>query len=261
MICAGIDAGSRAIKIVLMDVVQGRALAADMVDQATDQAAHARQLFDRLLDDSGLAIDDVGFIVATGYARHLLAFAHKTVTEITCHARGVRQHVPEVRSVIEIGGQDSKVIRLDEQGRVEDFTMNDRCAAGTGCFLELVARRLDVDLQRLGAMAARSAAPATISSMCAVFAETEIIGLLASGQAADDIAAGVQRAVARRVAAMAGRALRQPIVFTGGVARAHGMADALRHALDAPVHICAQPQMTGALGAALLAAEHLRANA
>ena len=255
MICAGIDAGSRAIKIVLLDADSNRPIAVGVEDQTTDQAVQTRQLLDRLLDDAGLAFDAIRFILATGYARHILPFAHKAITEITCHAHGVRHHFSDARTTIEIGGQDSKVIRLDEQGRVEDFTMNDRCAAGTGCFLELVARRLQVDLAELSTMAARSTQPAAISSMCAVFAETEIVGLLASGQAPDDIAAGVQLAIARRVTAMAGPRLVSPIVFTGGVARAAGMADALHQSLDTPVRIPDTPQLTGALGAALLAVQ------
>ena len=189
MITAGVDAGSRAIKVVLFDAQAGRTLACNLADQVTDQAAQARKLFEQTASDAGLAAGDVAFVLATGYARHILPFAHKAVTEITCHARGVRELAPATRTIIEIGGQDSKVIRLDEHGRVEDFTMNDRCAAGTGCFLELVARRLQVDLDQLGAMASRAAEPAAISSMCAVFAETEIVGLLASGQSLRGVSA------------------------------------------------------------------------
>ena len=257
MITAGVDAGSRAIKVVLFDAQAGRTLACNLADQVTDQAAQARKLFEQTASDAGLAAGDVAFVLATGYARHILPFAHKAVTEITCHARGVRELAPATRTIIEIGGQDSKVIRLDEHGRVEDFNMNDRCAAGTGCFLELVARRLQVDLDQLGAMASRAAEPAAISSMCAVFAETEIVGLLASGQSPDAIAAGVQQAIARRVTAMAGPRLAPPIVFTGGVARDAGMTAALHRTLGEAVHVPDAPQFTGALGAALLAVERL----
>jgi (R)-2-hydroxyacyl-CoA dehydratese activating ATPase len=257
MIFAGIDAGSRSIKAVLLSADGGGdngILATGVDDSGTDQATQARALFDRVLNEAGRTIDDVGVVVATGYARHLLPFANKAVTEITCHARGVRKHMPDARTIIEIGGQDSKVIHLDEQGRVEDFTMNDRCAAGTGCFLELVARRLGVDLQEFSDLSARSDEPAPISSMCAVFAETEIIGLLASGQAPSNIAAGVQVSVARRIAGMAGQRLVGPVIFTGGVARANGMDRILGQAIDSPVRISPDPQLTGALGAALLAA-------
>jgi predicted CoA-substrate-specific enzyme activase len=255
MICAGIDAGSRTIKIVLLDPDADRVMGQDLADQGTAQEAHVRSLLGRLLHQAGLTMNDLGPVVATGYGRNLLGFADRTITEITCHARGVRRVEPTARSIIEIGGQDSKVIRLDADGRVEDFAMNDRCAAGTGCFLELVARRLEVDLAELGALAAGSANPAAISSMCAVFAETEIIGLLAGGAEPAEIAAGVQVSIARRIAALAGRPLTPPIIFTGGVARAAQMDRAIADAVAQPVIIPPQPQMTGALGAALLAAE------
>jgi predicted CoA-substrate-specific enzyme activase len=180
-------------------------------------------------------------------------FAHTTITEITCHAQGVFRVAPDARTVIEVGGQDSKVIWLETQGRVRDFAMNDRCAAGTGRFLEVVAARLGVDLPTLGDLSRASLQPALISSTCVVFAETEIIGLLAEGIAPADIAAGVQTAIATRVAVMAGRAVSPPVYFTGGVALQSGMVPALEQALSCPVRVPPQPQFTGALGAAILA--------
>jgi predicted CoA-substrate-specific enzyme activase len=165
----------------------------------------------------------------------------------------VRQLVPDAMTVIDIGGQDSKLMRLDGNGKVRDFAMNDRCAAGTGRFLEVVAGRLGVGLESLGRMAAKSGNPAAISSMCVVFAETEIIGLLASGTACEDIVAGVQAAIANRIIAMAGRNIDLPIIFTGGVALIPGMDTALESALGQTVTVSPDPQMTGALGAAILA--------
>jgi predicted CoA-substrate-specific enzyme activase len=159
-------------------------------------------------------------------------------------------------TVIDIGGEDSKLIRLDMTGKVRDFAMNDRCAAGTGRFLEIVARRLGVDIRSLGKLAAKSRSPAPISSMCVVFAETEIIGLLASGTKREDIIAGVQTAIASRVTTLAGRNVDLPIVFTGGVALVCGMDTALKSALGQTVTVSPDPQMTGALGAAILAANH-----
>ncbi len=255
MISAGIDAGSRTIKALLLNVEDLRVLASGTVDQGIAQEALARALYKRLLDDTSLKSSDVSHIVATGYGRNNVGFADTTITEITCHARGVRHVVPEAMTIVDIGGQDSKFIRLNPKGAVQDFAMNDRCAAGTGCFLEVVARRLDVTLAELGRMASRSAKPATISSMCVVFAETEIIGLLASGTPPADIVAGVQLAIATRVATMAGRKIHPPIIFTGGVALIPGMDGALQSAFGQPVAIAPQPQMTGALGAALLAAQ------
>lgn len=255
MICAGIDAGSRAIKAVVLDSDTLRVLGSGAADQGIAQEALARDLLDSVLAEAGIERPGPAHIAATGYGRNLVGFASKTITEITCHARGVRHVAPQARTIVEIGGQDSKLIRLAPNGSVRDFAMNDRCAAGTGRFLEVVANRLGVGLGDLGGMAARSRQPAAISSMCVVFAETEIIGLLASGAAPEDIVAGVQNAIASRLASMAGRALDEPVVFTGGVARIPGMAKALESVLGPPVSICPDPHMTGALGAALLAAE------
>ena len=254
MIVAGIDAGSRAVKIVLMDAGRAETLAAGVCDQGVQQDRTASELFADLLRQKGLQREDVRRVVATGYARNLVAEADTTITEITCHGRGVHHCHPEARTVVEIGGQDSKLLHLRDDGRMRDFSMNDRCAAGTGRFLEVVADRLGADLADLGAMAADSRHPATVSSMCVVFAETEIIGLLAGGARPEDIVAGVQAAIATRVAAMAGRNIRPPIVFTGGVALVSGMDRALSEALGQPATTARQPQMTGALGAALLAA-------
>jgi len=280
MIYAGIDAGSRTIKIVLIDadpapiasvsraytlrsgkppvvgqLVRGRVIAKGLTDQGVEQDKLTSELFERVLKDNGINKKDVAIIVATGYGRNAVSIADTTITEITCHAVGVRQLVPEAMTVIDIGGQDSKLMRLDRNGKVRDFAMNDRCAAGTGRFLEVVARRLGVELDSLGRMAAKSRSPAAISSMCVVFAETEITGLLADGKAREDIVAGVQAAIANRIIAMAGRNIDLPIIFTGGVAMVSGMDTALQSALGKTVTVSPDPQMTGALGAAILASD------
>ena len=257
MICAGIDAGSRTIKIVLLDADTLQVAAKAVTDQGVEQDKLARRLFGKLLKNRGISRKKVARIVATGYGRNAVGFADTTITEITCHAVGVRYLMPDVMTVIDIGGEDSKLIRLDMTGKVRDFAMNDRCAAGTGRFLEIVARRLGVDIRSLGKLAAKSRSPAPISSMCVVFAETEIIGLLASGTKREDIVAGVQAAIASRVTALAGRNAELPIVFTGGVALVCGMDTALRSALGQTVTVSPDPQMTGALGAAILAANHI----
>ena len=261
MICAGIDAGSRAIKVVLYDAAQARVLGSGLADQGVEQERLATELFERLLREAGLDRSQISGVIATGYGRNAIRWAGTTVTEITCHARGVYHLAPDARTVIEIGGQDSKVILLENGGcgHVRDFAMNDRCAAGTGRFLEMVASRLEMNWENLSALAQRSRQPALISNVCAVFAETEIIGLLASGQPLSDVVAGVQNAVATRVATLAGRMAAAPIYFTGGVALLPGMARALGEVLSCPVCVAPQPQFTGALGAALLAAERGRA--
>ncbi len=259
MICAGIDAGSRSTKVVLFDSEQSKILGSAIADQGIEQERLANDLFESACQTAQVDRARVGAIVATGYGRNAVHFAGTTITEITCHARGVHQLCPEARTIIEIGGQDSKFITLEDGGRVRDFSMNDRCAAGSGRFLELVATRLGVDLATLGDLSRESKKAALISSMCVVFAETEIIGLLAEGIPAPDIAAGVQNAIALRVATLAGRAIAPPICFTGGVALQSGMVRALEAALSCPVQVSSLPQYTGALGAAILAARPRRA--
>jgi len=258
MICAGIDAGSRAVKVVLWDAQGLRVRGEGCSDQGVRQDDLAGRLLDDVLDRAGLGRRDLARTVATGYGRNVVSAADTTVTEITCHAAGVRHVMPSARTVIEIGGQDSKLLRLADDGSVRDFAMNDRCAAGTGRFLEMVAQRLGVALEDLGELAGRAAQPAAISSMCVVFAETEIISLLAAGTAPEDIVAGVQNAIASRVSGMVGRSVATPIAFTGGVALVPGMDRALTAALNQDVEIVPRPQMTGALGAALIAARRGR---
>ncbi len=253
MISAGIDAGSRAIKVVLFDGDNGGVLASAAAPQGLKQDALACGLFEKVLKDSKLDRGSIGGIVATGYGRNNVSIADTVVTEITCHARGVFHLMPQARTVIEIGGQDSKLLKLNSNGTVRDFAMNDRCAAGTGKFLELVADRLEVQPDELGRFACGSKSPAAISSTCVVFAETEIIGLLAGGCRPEDIAAGVERSIANRIRAMMGRNFEEPVVFTGGVALIPGVDAALAEAIGTDVIVAPMPQMTGALGAALMA--------
>lgn len=252
---AGIDAGSRAIKIVLIEEERKQVVASGLVDQGVEQNALAETLYNGLLKENGWDRDCVVKTVATGYGRNLLRIADETITEITCHAKGVCFLHPEAKTIVEIGGQDSKVIHLDGNGSVRDFSMNDRCAAGTGRFMEVVANRLEIQLDEIERYLQKSQHAAKISSMCVVFAETEIIGLLASGTPAEDILAGVQKSIVSRVAAMAGRQISDPVLFTGGVAMISGMVSALESNLNHPVILVNNPQMTGALGAALLASE------
>jgi predicted CoA-substrate-specific enzyme activase len=255
MICAGIDAGSRTLKIVLVDADRLTPVASGVVDQGIDQDRLAVDLLERLLREQKLERGDIRAVVATGYGRKLVRTAETTVTEITCQARGIRYCAPEARTIVDIGGQDSKLVRLKEDGAVVDFIMNDRCAAGTGRFLEMLTAQLGTPFGELESLVSRSRTPAVISSMCVVFAESEIVGLLATGVLPEDIVAGVQTAIATRIAAMTGRKLAEPILFTGGVALVPGMGDALSAVLGKPVLIATQPQLTCALGAALLAAE------
>ena len=251
MICAGIDAGSRSIKALLFDTERSQILSSGIADQGVEQQRLASELFERVLQQAQLQRSQVSVVVATGYGRNAVSFADTTITEITCHARGVHHLAPDARTIIEIGGQDSKVISLDNDGRVRDFATNDRCAAGTGRFLETLASRLGVSWEVLAELARQSRQPALISNMCVVFAETEIIGLLAEGTPMPDIIAGVQNAIATRVSALMGRSVVAPVYFTGGVALQPGMARALEQALHCRLRVAPNPQFTGALGAAL----------
>jgi predicted CoA-substrate-specific enzyme activase len=231
-----------------------RIVASGIYDQGVRQTALAQELFHKVLFESGVERRDIVHIVATGYGRNALDWADTTVTEITCQAYGVKQETPDVRTIIDIGGQDSKLIRLDQSGIVHDFEMNDRCAAGTGRFLEIVAERLEMKLEDLGESAERADQPAAISSMCVVFAEAEIVGLLASGESPENIVAGVLNSIAKRIGAVAGAGIKSPIVFTGGVALIPGMKNALSKVLNHSIRVAGNPQMTGAFGAALIAA-------
>jgi len=254
MVSIGIDAGSRATKIVAVRRDDGSIVAKGAAPQSPQCEESAMRLLAKILEESKIPSEDIHGCVATGYARNSISCADKTFTEITCHGRGVFSSRHDARTIVEIGGQDSKVLHLADDGSVQDFTMNDRCAAGTGRFLEVVADRLNVKLEDLGRLAQKSVRPAPISSMCIVFAETEIIGLLASGTSPEDVVAGVQNAVATRVASMMGRNLREPVIFTGGVAEIPGMDAALEKAIKKPVQVHPLAQYTGALGAALIAA-------
>jgi (R)-2-hydroxyacyl-CoA dehydratese activating ATPase len=255
MICAGIDAGSRTIKVLLLDGEKLTVLGSGVIDQGIEQETLAERLLLDVLKTAGIQRDDVASIVATGYGRKLIHAADSQMTEITCQAQGVSHCLPGTRTVIDIGGQDSKLLQLLPTGKVSDFTMNDRCAAGTGRFLEMVATQLGVHVPDLGEMAGRSNQPAQISSMCVVFAETEIIGLLAQECTVEDIAAGIQASIAQRIHAMGGLKATPPVVFTGGVALVPTMDAALSTALGHPVTVAPDPQLTCALGAAIVAAK------
>jgi predicted CoA-substrate-specific enzyme activase len=256
MLVCGVDLGARTAKVVVLDTAAADAPACRIADTGHDPARTGRRLFEEALAERGIRPEDVAYTVATGYGRASLPFANQAITEITCHARGVRHCFPDVRTIVDIGGQDSKVIVLDERGAVADFAMNDRCAAGTGRFLEIVARILDLDLDQLGEVGGRASRPAEITSMCAVFAESEVVGLLARGMKREEVLAGVHASIASRIASLASRlSVRPPAVFTGGVAKNSAMVKAVSAALSLELALPPEPQITGALGAALLAVE------
>lgn len=249
---AGVDVGSVAAKAVIIDSCSHALLGSAVLPSGWNAREAGEKALAAACANAGGLIPTR--VVGTGYGRISLPFADKTVTEITCHARGAVYLFPRTGMVLDIGGQDSKVIGTEPDGSVQDFIMNDKCAAGTGRFLQVLSGILGMDLAELGTAAGQGKA-VSISSMCAVFAETEIIGLLAQGVQPADIAAGVFRSIARRMRGLAARIpLRGECTFTGGLAISPAFSALLSEELDVPVNVPAQPQLTGALGAAIIAA-------
>ncbi|MFZ0242804.1 MAG: acyl-CoA dehydratase activase [Desulfobacterales bacterium] len=245
---AGIDIGSRTIELVVVDGA-GEIKASLQVDTGFDPMTEATKLA------NGVSFDR---IMATGYGRNLfeISFDAPTVTEIKAHARGARTFFPDTRTVLDIGGQDSKAISLYENGKVKKFEMNDRCAAGTGKFLEIMAKTLGYNIEEFGREAQLAENDLNISSMCTVFAESEVTSLIAKGNNRREIARGLHASVIRRAAAMINRVSSEgDIVFTGGVAKNPCMVAFLAEKLGRQVLIPENPQFIGALGAALLAAD------
>ena len=257
MIGIGIDIGSTAAKAAVVD---GEGSVAWTCVQPTGfSSVDASERLRGELAAAGydVADDDVR-VIATGYGRVAVPYAHKVVTEITCHARGAHHLDPAVRTVIDIGGQDSKVIRLSESGAVETFAMNDKCAAGTGRFLEMMARTLQMKLPEMSELGLDWHNDVTISSMCTVFAESEVVSLIARSTAPADIIHGLNKSVAGKTAALARRTGGvAPFMMTGGVARNRGVVKELETALKAPVEVSEYSQLCGSLGAALFALEKM----
>lgn len=257
MYTMGIDIGSSSSKAVILRD-GGEVVAATAVQAGTGSSGPARVLRE-IQTCSGLSLKEMSFVLATGYGRAGVEAADKQMSEITCHAKGVFFQNQEARTIIDIGGQDVKAISLDERGGIRQFYMNDKCAAGTGRFLEVMARVLEVNLDELSSYHFRSNHPATVSSTCTVFAESEVISLLSQGIPKEDIIAGIHFSVAVKACALAQRVgVREEVVMCGGVARNGGVADAIQSALGARVTVTHTPQLTGALGAALLAFEEVK---
>jgi len=248
----GLDIGSTTSKAVLLDA-EGNIVGSKIVPTGANGRGAAAELRDEVLN--GHSADGVR-VVSTGYGRALVDFADRAVTEITCHGRGVRFQHPDAAMVVDMGGQDSKVIRLDADGRVEDFSMNDRCAAGTGSFLDVIAARFHLKVEDLANIYLENPRPFDISSTCVVFAETEVVSLLSQGHALNDVLAGVQRAIAKRVVTLIKHVgIATPIYFSGGVAQNETIRREIEAAIDVPLARARHPQLAGALGAALIAGE------
>jgi len=245
----GIDIGASATKAVLLDgeEVQARAV----TRSGADFQAAARTCLDQITADTGLAVEQIEHVVATGYGRRSVDFAHRTVTEITCHARGCYQSFPRSMVIVDIGGQDNKVIRVDADGERRNFRMNRKCAAGTGSFLEEIAAQLDTPLASLNGLASRASGRVELGSFCTVFAKTELLKLIAQGTPLPEIVKAAFRSVVKRILEM--DPLQGTVVMTGGVI-AHNpvIVELVSEAVGAEVVVPDHPQYTGALGAALL---------
>lgn len=252
LILAGIDIGAATAKAVILST--DKILSFSIMPTGSNVTKIAEVVIKRALAKAALSIGNVDYVISTGYGRRSVLFAHKAVTEIICHAEGVGSLMPEARTVIDIGGQDSKVIGLDDNGNVTNFVMNDKCAAGTGRFLEVMARVLEVDINEMGPISLRSKNPCQISSTCTVFAESEMVSLRAEGKGHGDLIAGIHKAIAHRVAIM-GKPIgfKKDVVFTGGVAKNVGMKKAMEDEIGMEILIPEEPQIMGALGAAILA--------
>ena len=255
MLVAGVDVGSTTTKAALMDENK-RIRALGLVDTGANVVRAAERAFRDALRQAGLEEWDVRFTVGTGYGRYRVPFGDLQVTEIGCHAKGACFLFPRTRTILDIGGQDTKAIRVNENAEVRDFAMNDKCAAGTGRFLAAAAQVLGLELEELGEVSTASRQPLKITNVCTVFVEQEIVLHLAKGCRVEDVLAGVHSAIAGRSIALLRRVgLEGEITFTGGVARNAGMVRALEGRLNLRLNVAPESQHIGAIGAALFAWE------
>jgi predicted CoA-substrate-specific enzyme activase len=247
---AGIDIGSTMTKAVILE---DRVIASVIGPTGPEQRKLANKVMEEALRKAGLSFDAMTYIVSTGYGRINVPFADKQVTEISCHARGVSSLFPQARTIVDIGGQDSKAITIDHHGRVTNFIMNDKCAAGSGRFVEVIADTVGLKLEQMGDLSLQSTHPAQISSICTIWAQQEVASRLAEGVPIPDLIAGVHRSLADRVARMVKRLkLQQEVILTGGGGKNKGLVKALSEQLDCEILVPQEPLITGALGAALL---------
>lgn len=257
---AGVDVGSTQTKAVIIDErrrIVGRAL----TDTGANVMRAAEHAFQTALGDGDLREEEVEYVVGTGYGRYKVTFGNTQVTEISCHGRGAAQMFPATRTVLDMGGQDTKAIRVSPTGEIVDFCMNDKCAAGTGRFLGAASSALDIPLPELGPTALRGERPVKISTTCTVFAESEVLSWLGKGKRIEDILLGVHESIATRSVGLLRRVgIEEEITFTGGVARNTAMIDTLNRRLGTRVNVSEESHFMGALGAALFALDHIAAS-
>jgi predicted CoA-substrate-specific enzyme activase len=256
---AGVDIGSTMTKVILMDKA-GNLLSFVKGPTGAEHRQLANEVMRQALEQASLQIDDISYIVATGYGRLNVPFADRQITELSCHARGVSSLFPNARTAIDIGGQDAKCMKIDN-GRLVSFVMNDKCAAGTGRFLEVTATTLGIKLEDMGDVSLKATKQIPISNLCTIFAQQEVVALLSRGEKLENILAGLHDALASRAAALVRRLGIEPdLVLTGGVAKNIGMVEAMKQNLGCEIFVPQEPLLTGALGAAILAKDaHMKA--
>jgi len=257
MIVAGCDVGSLSAEAVIMR--NGSIISSEIIRVRPRPEQSATEVMDKALSEAGLTYQDIEHCVSTGYGRERIPFANGNISEISCHGKGAQWLIPSVRTVIDVGGQDCKVIRIDESGKLVNFVMNDKCAAGTGRFLELMAKVLRVGIEDLGPQALGSEKPVPITNMCSIFAESEVLHHIYEGKDQTDIAAGINHAMAERVQSLVNRVgIKKDICITGGVAKNIGVVRDLEEMLAVSAEkLSVDPQIVGAIGASLFAKEAL----
>jgi predicted CoA-substrate-specific enzyme activase len=257
---AGVDVGSTQTKAAIVN--EDRELVATaLIDTGSNVIAAAENVFEKALESSGISNTEVEYVIGTGYGRYRVTFGNDQVTEISCHGRGAVHMFPKTRTVVDMGGQDTKAIKVGETGEIEDFCMNDKCAAGTGRFLGAAAAALELSLDELGPTALRYSKPVKISTTCTVFAESEVLSWLGKGKKVEDILWGVHESIATRSAGLMRRVgIQEEITFTGGVTRNTAMVQALEERLEKKLNISEDSHYMGALGAALFAMDRIMAS-
>jgi len=257
---AGVDVGSTQTKAVIINE-QKQIVSRALIDTGANVVRAAENSYDAALQDGGIREEEVEYVIGTGYGRYRVTFGNAQVTEISCHGRGAVHMFPDTRTVVDMGGQDTKAIRVSQTGEIVDFSMNDKCAAGTGRFLGAAAAALDIPLDELGTTALASRKSVRISTTCTVFAESEVLSWLGKGKKIEDILWGVHQSIASRSAALLRRVgIESEITFTGGVTRNIAMIRALEERLEARLNVSEDSHYMGAIGAALFALDHILAS-
>ncbi len=257
---AGVDVGSTQTKAVIVNEAK-EIVSRSLIDTGANVILAAENAFAEALKNGGIREEEVEYIIGTGYGRYRVTFGNTQVTEISCHARGAAHMFPKTHTVLDMGGQDTKAIRVRPTGEVWDFCMNDKCAAGTGRFLGAAAAAVGIPLEELGPTALQSQKPVRISTTCTVFAESEVLSWLGKGKKMEDILWGVHQSIASRSTGLLRRVgIEEEVTFTGGVAKNIGMIKALEESLRLKLNVSEESHFMGALGAALFAFDHIHSS-